>query len=219
MIRKAKSIRRQLPPVKLYIEDIGAIFKEASDKAEIETDEYKITNLNQLECIPTKKPKSIRFEIHEPVYITLDLRESDGTLYASSDSPIALGISHKIGNRLQQSSGLTSRFLCSYWTITAAITLMWVIIVTNYLIYHPKTNTDLGTIATSVGLIFLFLFPLMTWKKFKAYSQIILQRRQQVGFWARNRDQIAVGIIVFLAGTVFINLLRVIGGRIVSPMP
>jgi hypothetical protein len=210
MKRKAKSIREHLPPVKLYLEDIRDIWHLFGDVAEdvtLETENYAVTDIADLDRIPEKSTTILNMSCHRPFHIALDFRPYEATLYSSSDVPAAVGALYKLRDRIKRNSNWLINIISRYSTVWIIIIISWLIGALDLSASDQRVSNMLGIINNVVMVLISILIALTMWIRLRGYSKIMFYSREQAGFWGKHRDQIIIGIIVATVGTFLANLL------------
>ena len=205
MRKLKKSITRELPPVKLYLDDLESIcdiLKQKAKGIDITTEDYKVEDVKQLKSLETKKIHYLSIKCSDP-YITMEFYPSSASIYYAEDSTYNRGILSEIEDVLSKRKVFLGRFLASNW----AACLNGALIGGSFsaMIGMPKTYTWLFL---ALELLFILSMIFLCRFAFRSYSTIILlERKREVPFWKRNSDQILVAIIAAIASslvTVFV---------------
>ncbi|MDD5038394.1 MAG: hypothetical protein PHN78_03660 [Dehalococcoidales bacterium] len=203
MIKLKKPISKELPPVKLYLDDLKAICDTLAQKAKtidisVDTgiEEYKVEDIEQLKKLETKKIHELSIKCSDP-YITIEFKPGWVKIYFGEDSTYNRGILSEIEDILQRRKVFGGRFLTSFWA--------------SFLVGGLIGGSFIGMLVTSKTYVWLFLalelisILLMTflWKfTFSGYSTIVLsESKEEISFWKRNRDQILVALIAATVGS------------------
>jgi hypothetical protein len=199
MKRIKKPISKELPPVKLYLDDLKHIYeilKERVKSIEITTEDYEVEDINQLKNLEIKKLHRLSIECSNP-YITIEFHPSSASIYFAEDSTYNRGILSEIEDIISKRKVFLGRFLTSFW----ANFLIGGLIGGSFIgmLVMPKTYAWLFL---ALELIFI-LSMIFLWRfAFRSYSTIILlERKEESSFWKRNRDQIFIVIIGAIAGS------------------
>jgi len=203
MRKVKKPIRKELPPVKLYLDDlesICAILKQGAKSIDITTEDYEVKDIKQLKNLEIKKIHLLEIECREP-YIHVEFYPSWATIYFAEDSTYNRGLLSQIEDVLNKRKVFIGRFLTSSWApalsgmLVGASFFAMVIMFARQLMSYAWLCLAL-TLLFTLFTIFVFRIGL------KCYSTIVLlERKERVSFWERNSDQILVAIIAALIGS------------------
>lgn len=199
MRKLKKSITKKLPPVKLYLDDLESIYDILKQKAkgvDITTEDYAVEDVKQLKNLETKKIHYLSIKCSDP-YVTMEFYPGWVKIYFGEDSTYNRGILSEIEDVLSKRKVFLGSFLASSW----AFFLNGVLIGGSFsaMIGMSKTYTWLFL---ALELIFILLMIFLWRFTFRGYSTIVLlERKEELSFWARNRDQILVGIIAALVSS------------------
>jgi hypothetical protein len=203
MKKVRKPIRKELPPVKLYLDDlesICAILKQKAKSIDITTEDYEVKDIKQLKNLETKKLHYLSIECSDP-YITIEFDEMWARIYFAEDSTYNRGLLSQIEDVLNKRKVFLGRFLAGSWApalcgmLTSGSFFATIIMFARQLMSYAWLCLAL-TLLFTLFTIFVFRLGL------KSYSTIILlERKEKVSFWKRNSDQILVAIIAAIIGS------------------
>lgn len=114
-----KPLREELPPVKLYLDDLKSIcnvLKQKAKSIDITTEDYRVEDINQLKNIEIKKLHRLSINCYDP-YISIDFTPSGATIYFAEDSTYNRGILSEIEDILSNRKVFLGRFLASLWGV------------------------------------------------------------------------------------------------------
>ncbi len=191
-----RPISTELPVIKMYLDDVQAIYdilKNNCNTVIIETDKYQITDITKLKDIGVDEIHEMSFNCQNPD-INIELRPYMGRIYISEDSTLTRGILSQIEEILSKckrkivSKLESSLFYLLFSLLVSATIVLLVIFVELWLaIFWGVT----------VVLIYILLVVKSYRLSLRQHSTIILsERRERTNFFNRNRDQIIVGLII-----------------------
>ena len=189
-----KSKRTDLKPLVLYFEDIAKIceiLSEISSEIEIETEDYKLNNIEEITELSEKIIYSLNISTSNP-YVSVDFRPSSASIYISEDNATQRGILDKIKQYLESkqrklawlanNSGLAGATLgSSSWFFLFGI---------------PKNDKYLVSYGILVALLGAFWSFYGHRNQFRYFSIIFTNSKNDVSsFFTRKKDDIMVAII------------------------
>lgn len=212
MKKITKSILKNLPYTKLYLEDLEWIFdllkEEGFKQIQIKTNEYELTP-EELTKIKENELSSITIRAFNPFLIIIELGSSlghDAKIYTSEDTTKAIGIVEKIRKLFKKRRRLVLTYITKPWFALIVALVMQSIAL---LILKFDGNKLLYTILFASSLIFIgFAFFLDTGYIFPKNLIILDYNKDRPNFWIRNKDRIIIMIltIIFTAMiTIFIT--------------
>lgn len=208
-----KPIRKEFPPIRLYLDDIDAIYevlKKNCGTVTIETDKYEISDTTQLKDIGVNEIHTMIFKCQKP-YIDIELRPFEATIYISEDSTVNRGILSQLEETLKKCERKIIRILVSTPSSFVAGALLAVALI-------QISDSLEGWLAILLTIITLSVFALFFVRSYRLsihqHSTIILsERRQTIGFSQRNKDRIIVGIIVAaISVSLTVLAFKILGG-------
>jgi hypothetical protein len=205
MKRIKKSISIEIPPVRLFLEELKAIekvYKEHFETYKIKTEDFELDSLDELRDIEKAELKNLSFESSNP-YIRVAFSPRNATIFSFEDSVNSTGIVTKLKNISDK--GITPlRYLSSAWCWVPFNVLFLIFV----LLFPPKEYT----VAFGIGLA-SFTGMAIVWILWsyrfatKKHSLIFLtSRRSQRNFFLRNKDQILLSVFSVVIGAL-ISLL------------
>jgi hypothetical protein len=192
------SIRKTLPPLKLYLEDIEFLVKRLesiSDDITITTRTHEFENITEF-CEVTKNPlRTLRVESRNP-HLQVDLNRFSASLYLSEDRSEARGVLEQIDSYLRRRrKPLTSILISSVPTIAYLALPMFAPFFVARL-FPPKFQSIGAFLLFSLSF-FPLLFGLFLWRQ--KYTIVIPKHRSDASsFWERNWEKIAIAIVTGL---------------------
>jgi hypothetical protein len=211
MERAPKHVTRTFRPLRIYREDVEAIYSTMSEhtaKIELETQGYKITTLSDLGELPEKQTNELRIFCRDP-YVNLEVTgSSPPRIYAAADDTTSRGLVDKVSDILKprQRSWL--------WTALRSAWFMWLPINIGSwgalfaARYEQWAIFSACVVIAVLGAVWIRL--VWVWR-FSHYSEVVfLYRRDAPSFFARNRDPLAIAVIgalIGVLGTVVVVLI------------
>jgi len=198
-----KPLSKELPPVKIYLDDLKQIYeilKEKVKSIEITTEDYEVDDINQLKNLDSKKLNYLSMECSDP-HITIEFDSSSASIYFAEDSTYNRGILSEIEEILTKRRVFLGRFLASNWAF--GLNGMFVGFFFFAMVSIIRSNfMSAGWLFLALLLLFCILMVLQFRFALRGYSTIVLsERRELVSFWKRNSDQILVAIIAAIIGS------------------
>jgi hypothetical protein len=93
------SVNKELPPLRLYLDDLREVFevlsKHRAKNIEILTCGYKVTNVDELGKLPEEQTRELYINSSEP-YLHIWLTQSTGKIYTGDDSIESEGLASRI---------------------------------------------------------------------------------------------------------------------------
>jgi len=205
MKKLKKWIIKELPPVKLYLDDLDSIYEILRQKVkniDIKTEDYVVEDVKQLKNLGTEKLHHLSIECSDP---NIDIQFYPGWVKIQfyEDSTYNRGILSEIEDIINKRRVLLGSFLTSNWAFflngglfSGSLIGLWEM---------PQTYMWLFLallLISILSLIFLWKF------RITSYSTImLLERKEETSFWKRNKDEVFIAIISAIAGslvTIFI---------------
>ncbi|MBE9501872.1 MAG: hypothetical protein IMY87_05550 [Chloroflexi bacterium] len=208
MEKLKKPIRKELPYLKIYLDDLRSIYEVLKQHAKsivIETEEYSVPSVDALKEVEVEEIHHLIIRSDNP-YIHIDLLPQSASLYVSEDSTYNRGI-------LSEVEEILNRCKRRWTSILTSTYFMWPLgLVLGMSIANAIMDESALWSGVGLGLLaFYILWAVWAYRfTLNKHSTIMLrERRTEVGFWQRNRDQIVVAIIAALI-TFLLTLLVVI---------
>lgn len=207
-------IRKELPPVKLYLDDIDEIIdilkEEKFSNIEIKTINNQYED-EELKNINLSEPLS-EISSHKPIYITISFNSGFGpgiNIYTETDTALAYGVVKKIENlfkkRVRKIFSIITKAnfaLCFFLFALAVANLLNIIDII--------TETTKWLILLLAAIFFGISMLLDSGKLLKKNIIILKRKKEQLNFWSRNKDQITVNIIVYIIATIISAIITII---------
>ncbi|MEK0338501.1 MAG: hypothetical protein QQN41_13815, partial [Nitrosopumilus sp.] len=89
-----KPIRKELPPVKLYLDDLQSIceiLKQKTNSIDITTEDYELEDIKQLKSLEIEKIHYLSIKCSDP-YISIEFDPSSASIYFAEDTTYNRGI-------------------------------------------------------------------------------------------------------------------------------
>ena len=212
MRRRPKTYSEDVPPVKVYLDDVENIVQiiaEVSDEILLRTDEYDFEDATDLASLDQEFINALKITCSDP-YLQFEFAPGWIRLYIGSDTPESRGTLEKVKAvllaRRRRLGWLRERWWLASWFWLAPVSLLFLGI---------ESSAWLPIVAGIGGTC---LFAVWLWWGYREalyrHSVIVLKRRkEEVSFWKRNSDRIIVGIITALvAGLLGSGLTLLIQG-------
>lgn len=205
MQKLRKYLGKYLPPAKIYREDIEEIcryFTEISDKITIEADGFLFENLDELFSYQKNELNNLHLCIYNP-YVNIIFKPNEIWLYANDDTSVQLGLFEKIKSVVKRQKNWAFWLTTNYFSfaIVGVVTGIGIAII----LFSPDVNVTSNLIKGSLIIVSCLLWGFYVSKiRFRKYSQIILSYKKScaVSFFERNRDNIAITIVVTVLGII-----------------
>ena len=213
MPRRIKSLSRSGPPVKLYLEDIGAIWDVLKDTCEeviLKTEEYEYGSVEEFARESKGIIHKLTFTGSRP-YLTVDLALDNSRLYAGADDAKSYGGLEKVRELLKQ----RRRPVVSVATGgTGIVLLLFAAFLLSYLGAEAIRYRSLWWgIATALVVLIVLYLVVMSFRWITRGNLIIPKHRAEApSFFRRNQDQLVTGIILSLFGA----LIGYVLGRVTT---
>jgi hypothetical protein len=198
MEKITKSISKNFPPVKLYLDDLIQIIEilESNDfnNIEILTASHKFSK----EELPLITYPISEIKSHGPFYISIRFNDNFGEgirIYSGSDSTLAEGIIQKLGKIFLPRKRTSILLFSNIWV---ALTIQFLLFISASFLYFGKKIDQQFYFSICIGglLLSLFFGALDSGKLVKKNIFNYYKKVDQPSFWIRKKDEILVGIIV-----------------------
>jgi len=217
MQKRIKSETIRLPPINLYLEDIESIyqiFKNNCDEVAILTDNYFITNIENLNNLEGEVLHNVTIRgclKGIPDYISFYAKPNDAYIYTENSTPLNLGIMQTIKQVIQPRTRKIHRIFISF------IGIIFIMFVPLILLIVSSTLLK-GIIEYLVfGLIivlWILLFSRYRRLSEKIYSTVFMTKRKQVvSNFSKFKGEIIVGIIVGIITSAASVILTLVATR------
>jgi len=192
-----KFLRIDFGLTKLFFDDLEEIInilKEASEKIDINTEDFQIESMEEFGELDKEDLNILRVETFNP-WIVLDIQPRESYIYAGEDTLITRGVLDKIKSifrrRRYKFSWLASEF------ISKISSPLIILLLFDYLILDKKA------IFMILVIIFSSLSIVNTIFIFSLKNRITLAKKSdKKSFWRRKKDDIILAIISALIGSV-----------------
>jgi hypothetical protein len=209
------SISREMPKVKLYIDDIEKILEILKEenfsdiKIETTNSEYNESEVNSIE--PTESLLNI--SSHNPLYISITFNSSYGEgvrIYTDTDTALAYGVINKIETLLKRKRRIIFSIARRPW-FAFSFLVVGQAIVFALRAKEIITSVTFWLIILGIMIFYVILLFLDLGKIPRTNIISIKRKKDRISFWFRNKDQILVGIIVaiitaIISVTITINI-------------
>lgn len=202
MRKRVRYLSEEFEPVTLFLDDVEKIVDailEVSPEVELVTENYVLTNVNQLSQLREPYLKELEIRSSNP-YLVLALRRSSAELRGNEDSPACRGTFEKIRSLVLSRRRVLARlaFGWFYWLVAGIASLA---ILLGLVIAFWKSSW----IAGAAVLAGIATYCTWVWWQYHVtvneHSLIVLCRSSEhQSFWQRNRDSILVGVLIAVFG-------------------
>lgn len=198
---------KELPPTKLYLEDleeIEEILKHSAKKIIVRAEGYQATNLQDF--------LDIREDYLKYIAISATMANADGfvifsasrtsiRLYASDSDPMKLGILSSIERVIDKRANLLRiPYRVSLTIFSLAAISQFVLLLLIFLRYIPPTS------AVAIGLTIMMIVSFLGFLRTK-YGVYLKYKKEYPNFWQRNQDDILKYLLFtaigFVLGKIF----------------
>jgi len=207
MKKRTKSLRQELPPCTLFLDDIEEIIqkmKAVTSDIKFANKDYEFDSLKELIKNSGNKIKELDISGYG---ISVDIEKHRISIYVSGYKEKDIGIFYTLREFLKNKAGWLRRFLRPWrWWLIFWFSLMGIGIICVIIKNVPelKMFVDIFSIILGLMLFCWVISLLLMWKG----STIYLERRHKVSkFWERNRDTIIVGIITAIIGGIVVGII------------
>jgi hypothetical protein len=204
--RKQKDIGSPLPPVTLFLDDlekIVSIVQQVSDNIEIETDEYTLTGLQDLQKLKAEFINDLTFRCYadkDPIrklygpILAIRFKDDQAYLILAKETPAFRGILAEVRDFIMSRRRKWSRL-----TLTPTAPLIAGMLAPFVMLIGGMGKVGYVLALPVFGAIELICIIWGWWTLHQKYSVIFLKRHTEApSFWVRNRDQILVAILASL---------------------
>jgi len=210
------SISNSLPPLRIYrdkIEELYSFLNDiCEDSVDIQTCGYSLDSIDEITDLPQEQTNSISFTCNHP-YLQVILTPVHGEIYCSNADIKAEGIVSRTQQILLKGK-VTRPFLPEHKWLSFILGLAF------------GTPLGLGLLFNNVpvitfgGLLLLGWFVFVIWDyhfKRNSFCTIVFKsRKEAIGFWKRNKDQVVLLLIGAIIGTVITLLVGAIKSLILE---
>jgi hypothetical protein len=199
MKRLVQSIRKTLPPLTLYLDDIEYFIdrlKDVTPNIVIRTPEYELNDASELSDIKQKLVRDFIITTQDPS-ITLTLTKSSADLLLAADEPQGrFAIEHIYDYLCQRRANI--RVILPYFMPLPLIVLFFVFLYVNA--HYPDAITKYSTLLLSIfaflGGLLLLCSAVGTFLQNNRYSIVFLTHRSDTpSFWQRNWEKLLIKLI------------------------
>ena len=216
MKRKEKPSSVEIPPVRLFLEDleeIEEVYKKYCKELKIETEDFEFDSVEELKNIGKDKLNSLSFNSHDP-YISVNFSPSNARIYSSEPDPKSVGIVAILKNILDKR--LTPlRHLISKWVLIILNILLFISVMAFLILKDLNENMNIIAIIPLSFFIFWILWMMWGWRfDIKKHSVIYLKNRSsKKNFFSRKKDDIILAIISSIFGCLLTLLVIYLTGK------
>lgn len=201
------SIRKQLPPLRLHIDDIREIYEfitENYEKVRLSAAGYHLESIDELRELPVSSIHNLEISASNP-FIHIMLSESFAQFSIQSGDIQTEGIATRLESIL-----LKSRAKVYFLPIK-----LWAFFIVSLPLYAGIVLDHILTffVGFLIVLMYATIFVIDYRFKFNSYTTVLpIERKEQTSFWKRNKDQIILLVIGVVIGLVIKELFNIIIG-------
>lgn len=212
MRKLEKPISKHFPPLRLYLDDVHAIYnilkKSCGGGVTVTTDNFEIKDMAKFNDVGPEDIHTLKFDAREP-YISLELGRSDARLWMNIDSTLNKGIAAEIEEVLSRCYRKIARIFANSF-LSAFIGTIIFLVPALFILFNIK-----GLLSVGLFILFLVLYGLSFFFaalfSLRRYSTIIFtERRGHKTFFSRNKDTILVGIISACVSAIFTAIITIL---------
>jgi hypothetical protein len=193
-------IRKRLPPLKLYLEDIEFLvnrLKSISNEITIKTATHEFENVSEFSDTQKEPFRTLQIASRRP-YLIVELNKSSASIYLSEDLPDGRGVFEQIDSYLRKRRRTFTSILTSPVLIVSYLIL--VSFAPFFLTKVVPPPFQLFGLLVWVSF-FLFLYLVAFFLHTQTYTIVIPKRRSDApSFWERNWEKIALALIAGFVG-------------------
>lgn len=202
MKRVSKMVKRNLPLLKLYLDDIERLVATLAENGvppTIHADDYEFDSVQDLLNLNKKQVSELRIGRKKPT-VEVWLSRGFAVITAYDDSASTVGIVQKCYDELKSASNIMSRALNIFGWISVCVVPVLTVSVLETL------WSSSYTVAIILGGNLIVCGALLYWgnrRLTKSYCLINTARRSETpSFWKRQGDNIIVNLLVAIVATV-----------------
>ena len=209
-----KAISKRLPPLRIYWEEIKELYLFLSGICEgsvvIQTWGYSLDSIDEIMNLTQEQTNSISFICNHP-YLRVILTKHYGEIYCDDAGLETEGIVSRIQRILLK--GKVTRLSEHVWLLN----MLGLALGTPFLLGVLINNVPVIAFG---GLLFLGFLTFLTWDyhlETNSFCTIVFKsRKEALGFWKRNKDQVFVLLIGALIGQGVIWFMGALIGAVIS---
>lgn len=200
------SISKDLPPLRLHLDELHEVYevlsKYCKEAVTIQTCGYRISNLDELEKLPTEQTHELCISCHNP-YLQIRLAQSHGEIYMGDGNIESEGLVSRIEKILLQGKILYPALPKSNWiSLLVGLPFAFGIFLENIFLAIA------GGIIIIVNILWVWLY--FDFKTNRHNTIVFKSRKELPNFWKRNKDEIIMlvtGTIIGVVVTKVVDLL------------
>ena len=200
------SIRKELPPLRLYEDEVSELYQFISSLAEdvtLQAEGYSLNSLAELKKLPVDHIHNLQISSPRP-YLKVDLRHLSAEIYIGSGDIEAEGIVSRLESILLKGRARVHFVPSGFWGGLLASIPIWIGMVLK--------NIVISGIGIAFAIAYVIILTIDTRFQLKRYTTILpMQRKEEESFWARNKDQLLLLIIGAIIGSVITMVVKWIG--------
>ncbi|MCL4199473.1 MAG: hypothetical protein KJZ69_18420 [Phycisphaerales bacterium] len=195
-------ISKHLPALRLYLDDVQAIFacleQNCGGRVSITTCNHEIGSPEELQHLAAEYTNDLSIECTEP-YLTLELKAHDGRLYVGGSDVQCAGICAKVESLLAH---CPKCYPVLHPWLAQAIIFGVVVLAPAWLWGRVVQVSELWSWAFTLVALWIAFSIEFEWR-FKHYNTVVFARRKdRPGWLRRNRDQLALAVVSAIAGSI-----------------
>lgn len=203
-----KPISKQMPPVRLYLDDIESIyqaFKKTNKEIEIRTENYQVDDIKQLKEIGINKIYDLtmyaRFSGDRVLF-----KPSYTEVYFLYDTLENRGICSEIIEILENRKVKLGRFLSSIWAFYLNLLLAAILCFSALNFYTEESYVYFGVFLGFLTLSIISIILLYRLDNKRHSCILLVEKKEETSFWKRNKDTIWIVVITAIISFIFTSL-------------
>ena len=213
MKKLAQRILIDLPPVRLYLDDleeIETILKSEFKRLKIRSEGFELSSVSELREFKKDKVKDLDISVCDSFYMYLSLNKGSARISSEQDDIRVVGIIEKIKQIVTRKSSVFKfmrwkDLLLIHLVISAVCGLLLAKFLVSLMSPGPSgflfggRPIYMGALLSFFAIVDFLLYRLA----FRSYSVIyLLPKNESPGFLKRNKDQLLVAFISALIGAI-----------------
>jgi hypothetical protein len=207
MERIRNSISKELPPLRLYLDDVRELHefvRESAEEVTLSAGGYRLENSDELRQLPRSCIHDLQVSAYRP-YINVRLTKVSAEVYVGSGDVEAEGIAARLEAILLNARAKVYLLPSYFWPGLIAAAPFWVGVFLK----------SLAVSAVGIALLVAWLALLAIDFRFRTMSYctvIPVVRKDEANFWKRNKDHIVLLVIGAIIGSFVTVLVKAMVG-------
>ena len=179
------SIRKELPPLRLYLDEVQELFDFVSDVGEgvtLQAEGFRLDSPQELKELPVGQIHNLSISADRP-YLRVELRNSSAEIFLGGGDVESEGVASRIENILLKGKAKVYFLPSGFWVSLLSWMPLWFGIAIK--------NAVVSGIGIAIVIMYFVMSAMDGRFKFKRYSTVLPMSRKEVSsFWVRNKDQL-----------------------------